>query len=207
MKLYYSPGACSLGPHIVLNELGLPYDPVKVDLRSKQSSEGDYRQVNPKGSVPALTLDNGEVLTEAGVILQYLADLKPEAGLIGKAGSLERYRHLEWLNYISTELHKRFSILFTAQFMMSEEKTQEELRVSVRKALGEKFDYLEGRIGDAYLTGSDFNVADAYLFVVLRWSPFMGLDLSRWPKLNAYVSRVRERPSVKAAMSQEDLKA
>ncbi|WP_018913479.1 glutathione transferase GstA [Thiomonas sp. FB-6] len=198
MKLYFSPGACSLSPHIVLRELGLPAELVKVDLGAKTYDGGqDFRAVNPKGYVPVLQLDDGSVLTEGPAIVQYLADQKPASGLAPANGSLERYRLQEWLNFISTELHKQYSPLFNPQF-------SEEVKELQRQRLYGRFDYLAQVLGaQDFLMGTQFTVADAYLFTVLGWSDHVKLDLSRWPALQAYLERVAQRPAVAATLAAE----
>ncbi|MDB5765077.1 MAG: Glutathione S-transferase [Herminiimonas sp.] len=200
MKLYFSPGACSLSPHIVLREAGLAFDLEKVDLGSKNTAGGkDYRTINPKGYVPALQLDNGDVLTEGPAIVQYLADQVPAKKLAPAAGSMERYRLMEWLNFISTELHKSFGSLFNST-------APEETKQLARENLARRIEYVAARIKDsAYLTGNQFTVADAYLFTVLGWSNHLKFDLSRWPAVQAYMERIAARPAVHAAMVAEGL--
>jgi glutathione S-transferase len=200
MKLYYAPGACSLSPHIVARELGLPVQLQKVNNKEKTvEGGGDYWQVNGKGYVPALELDNGEVLTEGPAIVQYLADRKPESGLAPKAGSLERYRVQEWLNFITSEIHKQFSPLFRPN-------TPEEYKAICKENLAKRFAWLDQQLaGKDYLTGQGFTVADAYLFTVLRWTVPMKIDLSPWPNLAAYLRRVGKRPKVMEAMQEEGL--
>jgi glutathione S-transferase len=200
MKLYYTPGACSQAPHIALNEAGLQFDPVLVDLRAKKLPGGeDYFAVNPKGSVPALGLDDGEVLTENAAILQYIGDQAPASGLLPQLGDFRRYRAIEWLNYIATELHKGFGPLWNPS-------STPEAKDSSRDLLAKKFDYVQQRLGDGpYLLGGAFTAPDAYLFVVLGWTRIHQIDLSRWPGLVAYVSRVSERPAVQATLQKEGL--
>lgn len=200
MKLYYSPGACSLSPHIILAESGLAFDLEKVDLAAKKTERGaDYWKVNPKGYVPALELDDGQVLTEGPAVVQYLADLVPQKKLAPPSGTMERYRLQEWLNFISTELHKGFSPLFNP-------KAPEDWKSAARELLGKRVGIaarqLEGR---SYLMGEVFTVADAYLFTVLRWARYVKLDLSPWPVLLAYLDRVAARPAVHAALVAEGL--
>jgi len=197
MKLYYSPGACSLSPHIALNEAGLAYDSESVDLASKKTRSGaDYRAINPKGAVPALQLDNGQVLTEGSAIVQYIADQKPATKLAPAAGSLERYRLQEWLNYVASEVHKGFSPLFNP-------KATEEWKQVIKDNLGLKFDYLSKQLqGKDYLMGA-FSVADAYLFTIVGWSKYFNIDLTKWPVLVKYMERVGARPAVKAALEAE----
>ena len=198
MKLYFSPGACSLSPHIVLHEAGFKFDIEQVNLGTKQTKTGaDFRAVNPKGYVPALVLDDGQLLTEGPAIVQYLADQKPAAGLVPAAGSVERYRLQEWLNYISTELHKTIGSLFN-------QKMPAEWRSTVKDNIATRLDFVTKALGDKpFLMGDTFTVADAYLFTVLRWTAFVEVDLSKWQTLKDYVARVGERPGVKAALEAE----
>ena len=201
MKLYFSTGACSLSPRIVLLEAGLPFTAEKVDLKSKKTASGaDYFAVNAKGAVPALELDDGQVLTEGPAIVQYLADLKPDSGLAPRAGSFERYRLMEILNFITSEVHKGFSPLFKPDL-------PPEVRKTAVDNLAKKFDWLSTHLGGRkFLLGDAFTVADAYLFTVLRWSGAVHVDLAKWPVLTAYVARVGERPKVKEALHAEGLK-
>ncbi len=200
MKLYYSPGACSLSPHIVLREAGLSFDLVKKDLHSQTLEDGsDYRTVNPKGYVPALVLDDGQILTEGPAIVQYLADLVPGKKLAPPAGTMERVRLQEWLNYITSELHKTFSPLFN-------KKASDDWKAAARELLDRRIGYvakaLEGR---SYLMGDTFTVADCYLFTVLNWAGWVKIDLSRWPGVADYLKRVAARPAVQAALAAEGL--
>jgi len=199
VKLYYSPGACSLSPHIVLNEAGFKYDLEKINLGKHQTAGGaDFYQVNPKGYVPTLILDNGEVLTEGSAIVQYLADQKPESKLAPQAGTMERYRLMEWLNFISTELHKGFGPLFHGD--------NEETKEKQRAQLGKRFGYIEAQLkGKHYLLGDQFTVADVYLFVMLTWASKTGIDLSQWSALKDYFARIGERPQVQATLKEEGL--
>jgi glutathione S-transferase len=200
MKLYYSTGACSLSPHIVLREAGFPFELEKVNLASKKTSSGDdYLEVNPKGYVPALRLDSGDVLTEGPAIVQYLADKAPEKQLAPAAGTMERYHLVEWLNFISTEVHKSFSPLFKPN---TPEETKQAYRDLIAKRLGIVEKQLQGR---DYLTGNQFSVADAYLFTVLCWARPMSIDLGQWPAVQAYMQRVAARPAVHEAMKVEGL--
>jgi len=200
MKLYFSPGACSLSPHIILREAGYTFDTEKVSLADKKTASGtDYRTINPKGYVPALQLDNGEVLTEGPAIVQYLADGKPETQLAPPAGTIERYRLMEWLNFISTELHKAFSPLFKPG-------TPAETKQASRDAIAGRLDFVEPQLQKhAYLTGNQFTVADAYLFTVLSWTRHLHFDLGRWPAVQEYLQRIAARPAVRAAMMAEGL--
>jgi glutathione S-transferase len=200
MKLFYSPGACSLSPHIVLLEAGLPFTVEKTDLKTKKTETGsDYYAINSKGAVPALQLDDGRVLTEGPAIVQYLADQKPESGLAPRAGTFERYQLMEILNYITSELHKGYSPLFNP-------KISADWKASAMANLGKKFDWLSGFLGSkTFLMGAAFSVADAYLFTVLRWSERVGVDLAKWPVLTAYRARVAERPKVQEALKAEGL--
>ena len=200
MKLYYAPGACSLSPHIVSREAGIAVDLKKVNLKDKTiDGGGDFRQLNPKGYVPALELDNGQVLTEGPAIVQYLADQKPDTGLAPKAGSFERYKLQEWLSFITSEIHKGFSPLFKPN-------TPDDYKKIVKENLAVRFDLVDKQLaGNDYLTGKSFSVADAYLFTVLRWSEAVKVDLSRWPNLVAFLGRVAARPKVKEALKAEGL--
>jgi glutathione S-transferase len=200
MKLYYTPGACSQAPHIALTEAGIAFEPVAVDLKAKTIAGGeDYLAVNPKGAVPALGLDDGEVLTENGAILQYIGDLAPGSGLLPPLGDFRRYRALEWLNYIATELHKGYGPLWNPA-------SAEDVKQSTRSLLGKKFDFVQGKLRDGpYLLGESFTVPDAYLFVVLRWTQVHSIDLQRWPRLAAYVARVSQRPAVQSVIRAEGL--
>jgi glutathione S-transferase len=200
MKLFYSPGACSLSPHIVLRETGLEAELVKVDLRAHTTADGtDFYTVNPKGYVPVLELDSGERLTEGPAIVQYLADQKPAAHLAPAAGTLPRYRLQEWLNYLSTEIHKSFSPLFNP-------KTLPEVREAALASFKPRLEYLVRSLdGRDYLMGTGFTVADAYLFTLLNWAGFVKLDLAPYPQLKAYQARVAARPAVQAALRAEGL--
>ncbi|WP_437732808.1 glutathione transferase GstA [Sorangium sp. So ce1335] len=200
MKLYFSPGACSLSPHIVARELGIELTLDKVDVASKKtSSGGDFWAINPKGYIPALELDGGEVLTEGPAIVQYLADQKPEAKLAPPPGTMARYRLQETLGYINSELHKSYSPLFNP-------KTSPEQRQEREAYLRKRYGLIEAALAKGpYLFGEQFTVADAYLFTVTNWSNFVKLDLSDFPNLLAYQRRVAARPAVQAAMRAEGL--
>lgn len=200
MKLYYKPGACSLSPHIILQESGLDFTLVSVDLQSKKTEEHeDYLLTNPKGQVPALLLDDGTVLTEGVAIVQYLADLKPDRHLLAPTGCLTRYQTLEWLNFIATELHKTFSPLFGSA-------TPEAYKTQLREKLQGKFSWVNQQLeGKQWLTGMKFSVADAYLFTIMRWAKAIKLDLSEFNELEDWFKRVAERPAVIAALKAEGL--
>jgi glutathione S-transferase len=200
MKLYYSPGACSLSPHIALLEAGLPYDLVKVDVRAKKLENGDdYLAVNPKGQVPALRLDSGEVVTEGPVIVQMIADRVSDKHLAPARDSAERYKLLEWLNFITTELHKNFSPLFNPAI-------PDDVKAFFRDRIMGKFKYTDGQLaGRDYLMGKQFTVADGYLYAMLRWADAHKLDLSALPNLTAYKARVDARPKVQEALVKEGL--
>jgi glutathione S-transferase len=198
MRLYYSPGACSLAPHIIIREANLTIVLDKVSLRGERLTESgrNYYEINPQGSVPALELDNGEVLTEAQVVLQYLAELAPEKNLAPHEG-MARWRMLEMLNFIATELHKAFSLLF--------KKPVQETREAMAKQLSDRFALLERKLGDKpYLLG-EFSIADAYAFVMFTWARKFEIDLSGLPRLKAYFPRVMARPAVQQALQEEGL--
>lgn len=199
MKLYFAPSACSLSPHIVLHESGLPFETERSNLRKKvTASGGNFLDINPKGMVPALVLDNGEILTEGPAIVQYIADLVPERGLAPPNGTLARARLHEWLNYISTELHKGYSPLFGP--------VNDEHLAAARKALEVRFAYVNQRLeGQTWLMGDTFSVADAYMFTVLSWAKWTKIDYSPYPNIQPYLDRVAARPAVQAALKAEGL--
>jgi glutathione S-transferase len=198
MKLYLTPHACSLAVDIVARELHLPIELEWVDVRAKRLRDGsDYYRVNPKGQVPTLELSDGQRLTEGPVIVQYLADLRPDGGLLAPAATLERYRVLEWLNFISSELHKGFTPLFRAN-------TPDEYRQIARQNLQGRLQWLNEQLADRdYLAGHTFTVADAYCYTIVMWTKLHDIDLAPWPCLKAYVERVASRPSVQAAEQAE----
>jgi glutathione S-transferase len=200
MKLYYAPGACSLSPHIVAREAGIPIQLQKVNTKDKSmEGGGDFWQVNPRGYVPVLELDNGERLTEGPAIVQYLADQKPDSGLAPKAGSLERYRLQEWLNFLTSEVHKQFSPLFKPN-------TPEDYKPIAKQNIATRFDWLDKQLaGKDYLLGKQFTVADAYLFVLTNWTKPTQIDLAKWPNIQAFNKRVAARAKVKEAMQFEGL--
>ena len=200
MKLYYGPGTCALASHIVLEELGVTYETVKVSTKTHLTEDGaDYYAINPKGYVPALDI-NGELLTEGPAIMQYVADQNPEKNLLPPPGSLARARVQEDLTFIGTEIHKSYSPLFNPA-------TSEETKAQFREKIGKRYDLIEGRLADGrpYLGGERFSPADAYLFVITRWAPAQGVDLHRWPNLMAFQERMLDRPAVQRAMQAEGL--
>jgi glutathione S-transferase len=200
MKLYFAPGACSLSPHIVLREAGLNFELEQVDLRTKKTKSGaDFLKVNPKGQVPVLVTDDGKMLTEGPAVVQYIADHKPEAELAPPCGSFDRSRLQEWLNFITSELHKSFSPLFAPN-------TPEEYKTIIKENLAKRFAGLDAHLAEnQYLMGSRFSVADAYAFVVVGWAKPMKIDLAKWRNLTAYLDRIAARPKVQEAMKAEGL--
>jgi glutathione S-transferase len=198
MKLYFSRGACSLSVHIALREIGTKFDLVQVDTQAKQTKTGqDYRGVNPKGYVPALELDDGQVLTEAAVVLQYLADKNPGAKLAPPAGTMERYRAMEWLNFVGTEVHKGMSPLWNPKF-------PQDARTIVVDRLNTRLEFVDRNLeGRQFIAGDNFSVADAYLFTVVRWTKVLQIDISKHKHLVQYLERIGERPAVKAAIDAE----
>jgi glutathione S-transferase len=199
-KLYYSPGACSLSPHIALREAGLPFDLVMSSTKTHQLADGtDFYTINPKGSVPVLELDDGQRLTEGPAIVQYIADQAPSTGLAPAAGTMERYRLMEWLNYITSELHKSFGPLFNPA-------TPEEYKAMSRTRLGKSLAWVDSQLaGKTYLMGETFTVADGYLFTVAGWGAYVGVDVKPLANLSAFLGRVAARPAVQAAMKAEGL--
>jgi len=201
MKLYYAPGACSLAPHIVAREAGLPVTLERVDLSTRRTASGvNYLAVNPKGYVPAITMADGSVLTEAGAIIQYLADQQPASGLAPANGSPERYRLIEWITFISSEIHKGFGPLWNPA-------APEAMKAATKEKLAARFAYLDETLATRpFLMGDTFTIADAYLFTVVNWSHFHHVDLSPFPHLRAFQSRVAARPKVQEALDVEGLK-
>ena len=201
MKLYYLKGACSLASYISLCETGVKFEAAEIDRGTKKTSDGeDFNQVNTKGYAPSLKLDNGQVLTENVAVLQYIADLNPEAKLAPPAGTMERYRLVEWLAFLNSEIHKNISPLFGPT-------NHEEVKNFARANLTRRLDWLENQLGSrSYLMGEQFTVADAYLFVILGWFGRLNIDLGKWPKLQALRERVGKRPSVDQALRAEGLK-
>lgn len=199
MKLYYSPGACSQAPHILLHEIGLDHDAARVDLKAKTLEDGsDYLKVNPKGAVPALELDNGEVLTENAVVLQYLGDRANWPEVLPPPGNFRRYRVLEMVNFITTELHKSFAPLFKPD-------AGDETKAFFRQQIGQRLDYLEPKLGDGpFLFGDDLTLPDPYLFVITGWAESL-IGLERWPNLRAFRERMMQRPSVRHVLRFEGL--
>jgi glutathione S-transferase len=200
MKLYYAPGACSLAPHIVAREAGIPLTLEKVDLRARTTASGRaFAEINPKGYVPAIEVRDGEVMTEVSALIQYLADQAPQAGLMPAAGTAERYQVLEWIGFVSTEIHKGFGPLWNPA-------SPEEVKQAAKDKLFQRFAYIDQRLaGQSYLTGERFTVADAYLFTVTNWTNFHGLSLTEYPNLAAFMSRVAARPKVQEALEAEGL--
>jgi glutathione S-transferase len=200
MKLYYARGACSLGPHIVLHEIGAKFEAEAVDLRTKKTASGtDFAAINPRGYVPALKLDNGDLLTEAAIVLQYLADQKPEAKLLAAPGMLERYHTLAWTHFISTEIHKSFSPLFAPD-------TPAEYKEIVKNKLLQRLKYVDEALGKSdYLMGAQYTIPDIYLFVTTNWAGMTGVDITPFSNLLKFRERVAGRPAVQAAMKAEGL--
>ncbi len=200
MKLYYTPGTCSLAPHIVLEETKTPFTAVKIDLRTKKANDGsDFLKVNPNGYVPALMLDDGTVLTEASVLVQYIADKAGATNLAPANGTVARYQLMSWLNFVATEVHKGFSPLFHP-------KMPAEGKAVATERLIDRIKFLDGHLAkSAYITGNSFTLPDAYLFTVLQWTYGLKIDLSPFPHIVAYLEKIRARPAVEAAMRAEGL--
>jgi glutathione S-transferase len=202
MKLYYSPGACSLAVHIVAREAGVPIELVQVDLATHRTRDGrDYHEVNPRGYVPALVLDDGTVLTEVAALVQYLADLKPAAGLAPEPGTMERVKLHMWLTFISSELHKQFS-----PWLWHDDTAESTVR-AVKDKIATRFDELDRKLASQpYLLGDRFSVADAYAFAIINWVNFLKMDLVTYPALAEYLRRISARPKVQEALAAERLK-
>lgn len=200
MKLFYAPGACSLSPHIALCEAGLDFDLAKVDLGAKTVEDGgDFNAINPKGYVPVLQLDNGEYLTEGPAIVQYIADQNPDCGLAPAAGTPDRYRLQEWLTFLNAEVHKNFSPLFNPA-------STDDMKTAASAALDQRLSYIAEQLeGKDYLLDDTFTAADAYLFTILGWGQFVGIDIGKWPTLGAYAGNIAQRPAVQKAMQAEGL--
>ena len=200
MKLYLSPGACSLSPHIVLREAGLAFEPVLASTKTHKLQDGtDYYTINPKGYVPTLELDNGERLTEGPAIVQYIADQAPAKKLAPPAGTMARYRLQEWLNFVTSEIHKGYSPLFNPA-------TPDDYKTIARNKLLERYRWVDSQLeGRSYLLGEDFGVADAYLFTVTQWARHVGVDIAALKNLGAFMARVAARPAVQEAMKAEGL--
>ena len=200
MKLYYSPGACSLSPHIMLREAGLAFEPVLASTKTHKLQDGtDYYTINPKGYVPLLELDDGQRLSEGPAIVQYLADKVPAKNLAPANGTMERYRLQEWLNFITSELHKGFGVLFNPAM-------PEEAKTVMKAKLTDRLMWVDGQLaGKQYLMGDGFSVADAYLFTITNWSKFVGVDVSGLANLGAFMKRMAARPAVQEALKAEGL--
>ncbi|MDF3006261.1 MAG: Glutathione S-transferase [Enterobacter kobei] len=200
MKLFYKPGACSLAPHIILRETGKAFTLEAVDLMTKRLGDGsDYLAINPKGQVPALQLDDGTLITEAVVIMQYLADSVPQKNLLAATGEMSRYKTLEWLNYIATELHKGFTPLFRPD-------TPDEYKPTVRGLLEKKLSFVNGELSSReFIAGDHFTIADAYLYNVLRWARAIKLEMGSLSNIDAFMARVAARESVIATLAAEGL--
>lgn len=200
MKLYYAPGACSLASNITLREAGIPFEAVEVDLHARKTVSGeDFSSINPKGYVPALRLDNGEVLTENVAVLTYIGDQNPATKLTPPAGTMERYRFVEWLGFINSEVHKAHGIFFNPA---AGDDTKQIYRGAITRRYGWLQDVMNTR---QFLMGSQFTAADAYLYTILRWAPLAGLDLVQWPALKSYADRIAGRPRVQEALRAEGL--
>lgn len=208
MKLYYKSGACSLAPHILLSEAELDYELIAVDLGAKKLQNGeDFNKINPKGSVPVIELNTGEILTEAAVILKFIAEQVPDKKLIPKPGTMEHYRCLEWLNYVSSEMHKGIGLFFAMPRILQTDSAKAEAKEGITKLVSMKLDYLNAHLeGNDYLMGSQFTAPDAYLYTTLRWTRGTGPDIKEWKNISSYMDRLSAREGVKRALVKERLK-
>jgi glutathione S-transferase len=206
MKLYYSQGACSLAPHIILEELGIPYTAQQVVMDNGENERPEFLKLNPMAAVPVLELSNGEAITEGVAIQQYLADLKPEMNLAPRNGTFERVRCQEWLNFISTELHKSVGAIFAVATYVQAPAAQEEVKKNLIEMAGKKLDVADKKLGtQKYVMGDTYSIADAYLFTIFGWTGYVGLKSEKWPNLAAHSKRMMERPAVRRTMEIEDL--
>ncbi len=204
IKFYYSKAACSLSVHIVLEELGIPYEAHSVDIR--QPATDEYLKINPMGAVPAIIMDNGQSLTEAAVIIQYLCDMKADKGLAPKQGTMERYRFQEILNFISTEIHKGFGPLWSLDAIVQDVTAQAEAKNYFTQELGKRFDVMEAKLSTQnFLMPTGYTAVDAYAYTILNWSNYLKVDLSKWPAIKTYMDRVRSRPATEKALRAEGL--
>lgn len=207
MKLFFSPGAGSLAQHILLTECNANFQSQRVDLKTKKTSTGeDFFKINPKGQVPTLLTNDGKILTEGAVIVQFIADQFPEKELLPKMGTWERYRANEWLNYIASEIHKSFGVLFSADRMVASMDGNAQLKAGMRQHLVLKLNYLSSHLAlNAYLLGDSFSAPDAYLFTCLGWHKYVDLNLNQWPELVSYMKKISSRPAVQKALDLEML--
>ena len=207
MKLYYSPGACSLASHIIMEEAGVKYESTKVDLKTHTTEKGEeYVKINPKNQVPAMIMDNGQLMTEGVAIMQFVADQQPEKNLMPKWGTPDRYHAIEWLNYVSTEIHKGLGSFFGIDRLVSNKEGNAEFRQSMKAVMAKKYAYLNEHFQkNQYLMGSQFTAADAYLFTVTRWCDHLQVDLSKFTHLLSFMERVKNRPAVKKVLQAEGL--
>ncbi len=207
MKLFFSSGAGSLAQHILLNECNANFQSQRVDLKTKKTSTGeDFFKINPKGQVPTLLTNDGKILTEGAVIVQFIADQFPEKELLPKMGTWERYRANEWLNYIASEIHKSFGVLFSADRMVASIDGNAQLKAGMRQHLVQKLNYLSSHLAlNSYLLGESFSAPDAYLFTCLGWHKYVDLNLNQWPELVSYMKRIANRPAVQKALQLETL--
>lgn len=206
MKLYFSPGACSLASHIVLCETGTHFEIEKVDTKAKTCASGDYLKITPKGMIPALRMNNGEILTEGAAILQYVADLHAESNMLPKMGTTERYRTIEAVNYVATELHTIYGALFKADTFIADEAVRSTFKAAMKAELTKKLNYIETQLAkNEFFAGKTFSIADAYLFTCWNWNQHLGVDSTQWKAISAWSSRIYARPAVQKAMQAEGI--
>lgn len=206
MKLYYAPGACSLAPHIAFCEAGIKFQAEKVDLKTKKYAGGDFKKINPKGVVPTIEMDNGEILTEGAAILQYIAHHRPEANLMPKPGSAEHCHAQEWLNFCATEIHKGYGLMFHAEKLVANKEGQQQLMAGAKESLCTKLNFVSERLAKQNFFLNQYSVVDIYMYTCLRWSGHVGVELSKWAPINKFMERMASRPKVQEALNAEGLK-
>ena len=206
MKLYYVPGACSLAPHIILEEMGIPYTAQKLSFEDDSLNRPEYSKINPMHAVPALALQDGTVITETSAIMQYIAEQKPSTNLVPRAGTIERTKQQQYLNFVTSELHPTFGLLWSAETFVKDEKARVDFTNNVKQKIADRLEVFNNWLnGKTYLMGEQFTVADAYAFTVISWSKYVDVKIDRYSNIPGYLSRVAERPAVLRTLKNEGL--